>query len=57
MTVFAILIPNCWKAALVIIGIVGFIVVRHAIRRARHQRAQTNALVAEWETYQRRHGQ
>ena len=56
MTVLALLIPNWWQAALVIIGIVGFIVVRHAIRRIRHERAQTDALVAEWETYQRRYG-
>ena len=53
----AILIQNWWQVGLAIIGIVVFIVVRHAIRRARHERAQTEALVAEWETYQRRHGQ
>jgi hypothetical protein len=55
VTVVAILIPNWWQAALVIIGIVGFTAVRHAFRRSRHERAQTAALVAEWASYRRRH--
>ena len=53
----AILVQNWWQVGLAVISIALFYVVRHAFRRARHERAQTDALVAEWETYQRRHGQ
>ena len=53
----AILVQNWWQVGLAVVGIVAFFVVRHAIRLARHERAQTEALVAEWETYQRRQGQ
>ena len=50
----AILVQNWWQAGLAIVVIVLLFRIRNAIRRARHQRAQTEALVAEWETYQRR---
>jgi hypothetical protein len=53
----AILVQHWWQAGLAVIGIVLFNVIRHAIGRARHERAQTKALVAEWETYQRRRDQ
>ena len=53
----AILVQNWWQVGLAVIGIGLFYVVRHANRRARHERAQTAELRAEWETYQRRHGQ
>jgi len=52
----ASVVQNWWQAGLAIIGILVFYVVRHSIRSARHQRAQTEELRAEWETYQRRHG-
>ena len=51
------LVQSWWQVALVIIGIVLLRIVRHAIRRARLERAQTDELRNEWEIYQRRHGQ
>jgi len=51
----ATLVQDWWQAGLAIIfGILAFYGVRNAIRRTRHERAQTAELRTEWETYQRR---
>ena len=48
------LVQSWWQVALVIVGIALVKIVRHAVRRARDERAQTAELRNEWETYQRR---
>ena len=50
----ATLVQNWWQAGVAVIGILVFYIVRYAIRRNRRERAQTQELLAEWETYQRR---
>ena len=52
----ATLVENWWLAGLAIIGILLFTVVLHAIRKNRRERARTEELLAEWETFQRSRG-
>ena len=53
----AFLVQDWWQIGLVVIAVGLLYVVRLAKRRASHQRAQTQELLTEWETYQRRRDQ